>query len=281
MSIIAFINRDKKETGQSISASAVATCLAIEHNYRILLMSTDFNDKTIENCFWSVNTKKSINQFLNTGNKFDVSNGLEGLIRTFASNRASNDMIKSYTKPVLKERLDVLPGPATSDYKEYCTLSTYFSQIADVANTAYDIVIVDLSNEIPYENQKKLLTISDLVLVGLNQNMTSINNFMNLKSEDEFYRKSNVLLSIGRYNQDSKYTNKNVARFLNEKNVPLVIPYNILLSDYCSEGKIVDYILSSQLIKDRENKEYYFYDTMKQTIEMIDYKRKEKEYMKM
>src|SRR5574344_548488 len=232
MSIIAFINRDKKETGQSISASAVATCLAIEHNYRILLMSTDFNDKTIENCFWSVNTKKSINQFLNTGNKFDVSNGLEGLIRTFASNRASNDMIKSYTKPVLKERLDVLPGPATSDYKEYCALSTYFTQIADVANTAYDIVIVDLSNEIPYENQKKLLIISDLVLVGLNQNMTSINNFMNLKSEDEFYRKSNVILSIGRYNPDSKYTNKNVARFLNEKNVPLVIPYNILLSDY-------------------------------------------------
>jgi cellulose biosynthesis protein BcsQ len=280
MSIISFVNEEKKETGQSLSASAIATCMAIEHNYKVLLISTDFNDKTIEDCFWP-KKQKNIMDFINTPNRFDISSGLEGLIRTFASNRASNDMINSYTKPILRNRLDVLPGPCTVDYKEYCTLSTYFSQIADVANKSYDIVIVDLSNQIPDENQKKLLMISDLILIGLNQNMTSINSFLQLQNEDDFFRRSNVILSIGKYNSESKYTNKNVARYLREKNIPLIIPYNILFSDYCSEGKIVDYLLMSQLIKDKESKEFYFYNTLKDTIENIDFFRKQHEYEKM
>ena len=47
MSIITFLNRDKKESGQSLSVAAIATLMAIEHNYRILIISTDFNDKTL------------------------------------------------------------------------------------------------------------------------------------------------------------------------------------------------------------------------------------------
>ena len=49
MSIITFVSEDIKETGQTISISAIATAMAIEHNYRILLFSTEFIDKTLEN----------------------------------------------------------------------------------------------------------------------------------------------------------------------------------------------------------------------------------------
>ena len=274
MSIITFVSEDIKETGQTISISAIATAMAIEHNYRILLFSTEFIDKTLENCFWNSNNRKT--GLFAKANVMDVSNGLEGLVRTFASNRASADTIKSYTKPVLRDRLDVLQAPKTVDYKEYVNISSYFSQIIDVANESYDIVLVDLSKKIPKQNKDKVLNISDLVVVNFNQNMTSINNFLRLKQSNDFYKKSNVLLNLGRYNPNSKYSNKNVARFLREKNIPMVVPYNILLSDECSEGRIIDYFLKVQRIEGYDNKDTYFVKQLRKTTQNLEYKMQEK-----
>lgn len=274
MSIITFISEDIKETGQTISISAIATAMAIEHNYKILLFSTEFIDKTLENCFWNSNNR--ITGLFTKANVMDVSNGLEGLVRTFASNRASGDIIRSYTKPVLKDRLDILQAPKTVDFKEYINISSYFSQIVEVANQTYDIVLVDLSKKIPKQNKDKMLNISDLVVVNFSQNITSINNFLKLKQNNEFYRKNNVLLNIGRYNPNSKYSNKNVARYLKEKNIPMVVPYNILLSDDCAEGKIIDYFLKVQRLEGYDNKDTYFVKQLRQTVENLEYKIQEK-----
>ena len=274
MSIITFISEDIKETGQTISISAIATAMAIEHNYKILLFSTEFIDKTLENCFWNSNNR--ITGLFTKANVMDVSNGLEGLVRTFASNRASGDIIRSYTKPVLKDRLDILQAPKTVDFKEYINISSYFSQIVEVANQTYDIVLVDLSKKIPKQNKDKVLNISDLVVVNFSQNITSINNFLKLKQNNEFYRKNNVLLNIGRYNPNSKYSNKNVARYLKEKNIPMVVPYNILLSDDCTEGKIIDYFLKVQRLEGYDNKDTYFVKQLRQTVNNLEYKIQEK-----
>ena len=143
MPIISFVNRDIRETGQSLSVAAVAAVMAIEHNYRVIAISTDFNDKTLENSFYNSKQNSAVTSFLKNTITTDISNGAEGLIRAFASNRASADMIKSYTKPILKDRLDVLPGLKTTDYKTFVNMANYFSQIADVANASYDMVIVD------------------------------------------------------------------------------------------------------------------------------------------
>ena len=274
MSIITFISEDIKETGQTISILVIATAMAIEHNYKILLFSTEFIDKTLENCFWNSNNR--ITGLFTKANVMDVSNGLEGLVRTFASNRASGDIIRSYTKPVLKDRLDILQAPKTVDFKEYINISSYFSQIVEVANQIYDIVLVDLSKKIPKQNKDKVLNISDLVVVNFSQNITSINNFLKLKQNNEFYRKNNVLLNIGRYNPNSKYSNKNVARYLKEKNIPMVVPYNILLSDDCAEGKIIDYFLKVQRLEGYDNKDTYFVKQLRQTVENLEYKIQEK-----
>ena len=40
MAIITFYSNSKKETAQTMSIAAVATSMAIEHNYKILLIST-------------------------------------------------------------------------------------------------------------------------------------------------------------------------------------------------------------------------------------------------
>ena len=207
MPIISFVNRDVRETGQSLSVAAVASVIAIEHNYRVIVISTDFNDRTLEESFYQESRSNATSFLKNMSTKIsDISSGSEGLIRTFASNRASADMIKSYTKPILKDRLDVLPALKTTDYKNYINLSTYFSQIADVANAAYDMVIVDVSQDIPKDLQMRILNISDLVLVGVNQSAVSVSNFFKLKQSEPFFQKNNVVVQIGKYNPFSKFS---------------------------------------------------------------------------
>ncbi len=278
MSIVTFMNRDMKESGQTSSLAAIASIMAIEHNYKILLISTDFNDRTLEKCFFDENAGKMNVKGLFTRNlNVDISNGLEGLVRMFASNRADPETVISYTKPILKDRLDILQSPKTVDYKEYINISVYFSQIADVANAKYDLVMVDLSNKVPEVNQKKIMDISSLTVMFINQNQTSMTDFERLKLADETFRKKNVLLAMGKYNPDSKYTAKNVGRYLKEKNIPVVIPYDILFSDNCSEGKIIDYFLQMQGVN-LEGRDGYFCNQVRKSAEKIDYLRQIQEY---
>ena len=48
MSIVTFWNDSREQTGQTLTAVAVATKMAIERNIKILLISTSINDSTIK-----------------------------------------------------------------------------------------------------------------------------------------------------------------------------------------------------------------------------------------
>lgn len=53
MPVISFWSNTKKQTGQTMSLAAIATSMAIEHNYKILIISTIYNDNTLDLCFGS------------------------------------------------------------------------------------------------------------------------------------------------------------------------------------------------------------------------------------
>ena len=60
MSVVTFWNSGKEETGKTLAIAAISTYMAIEHNYRILVISTSRDDKVLENCFWKPKkTKKT------------------------------------------------------------------------------------------------------------------------------------------------------------------------------------------------------------------------------
>ena len=257
MSIVTFANKDRKETGQTMAASAIASILAIEHNYKILLISTDFNDKTLENCFF-LPTNKLTNSLFSSGRSTDIAGGFEGLARLFQSNRAEGNTIRSYTKAVLIDRLDILQAPKTKIYDEYKKFTQYYTHILNTANKVYDLVIVDMCNKMPEEEQQKIFDISSLIIMGLTQNLQALQDFAELKTTNPQYRKNNMILGI--------------------EDLPFVVPYNILFADSCSEGKIIDYLLSIQRLNFADGKDGYFYSELKETAERIDFARKQFEY---
>lgn len=275
MAIVAFVNSNKKEKGQSLTAAAVATCMSILHNYKSLLISTDFRDRTLDNSFFD---PKKENVATSIFGKKDLSSvaqtGLDGLQAVFASNRADEDLIKNYTRPILNERLDLLEGPKTQDPKEYAKMIDYFSQISEVSNKVYDYVFIDLTRATPSQEVREVLNLATITVVGLAQNIVSIEEFKNLKMNNDFYNKKNVFPTIERYDKESKYSAKNVGRYLGEKIEPYVIPYNILFADRCSEGKIIDYFLSIEKLNFTDGKDGYFYNEVKNLTDSIDVVRK-------
>ena len=60
MAIVTFWNNDREQSGKTLTAVAVATKMAIERNYKILLISTSFQDATLRNCFWKNETQRTL-----------------------------------------------------------------------------------------------------------------------------------------------------------------------------------------------------------------------------
>lgn len=273
MAIITFKSNERKETGQTLSLVAVATKMAVEHSYKILIVSTSFRDKTLENCFWELD---KLNKPIVTKQRVSigVDSGVEGLVKILTSNKTSNDIVKNYSKTILRERLDVLISPSTEDYNEYNQICKEYPEILRNADRYYDLIFVDLSGSMDQKNEENIINVSDVIIVNLTQRLKTINDFVKLRESDDFYGRKNIMLLMGRYDTYSKYNIKNVTRYIKERKEILAIPYNTLYLEACSEGKVIDFFL--RLKKTDENdRNRLFIDEVERTDDAIIYKLQE------
>ena len=272
MAIITFYSKEKKETGQTLSIASIASEMAIEHNYKILLVATGYKDKSLEDCFW-VSGKNAFKPEL-AGKNVGIESGIEGLTKILASNKTSPEIVKNYSRIVLKDRLDVLESPNATEYKDYANIASLYKDVLQVANRYYDLVFVDLSKQMPKEAEDEILKISDIVFVNLTQRLKTFDDFIELREQDNFYKKTNVMLAIGRYDKFSKYNNKNITRYLKEKKPLAVIPYNTLLFEACSERKIIDFFLNIRNLDETDRNSIYR-NEVKKFVSNILYKLQE------
>lgn len=243
MAVVAFWSNEEKETGQSLSMVALTTYMAIEHNYRILEISTGFQDTTVEDSYWDLEKTENLVRNLTNRDKAEVvfESGIEGLVKIITSGKTSTAIISNYTKIVFKDRLDVLLAPKTNNYEEYKEMSQYYIDILQVANRNYDLVFIDISKKMPQEQIDKILEMADVIVVNMTQKLKVINRYMELREENTFFKKNNILINIGRYDKFSKYNVKNISRYMREKKSVLAVPYNTLFFESCSEGKAADF----------------------------------------
>ena len=196
MAIITFCSNETKETGQTLSLAAIATYMAIEHNYKILVVSTNFNDLSLENCFWEYDKIRPTGVVDDKQKNIGLESGIEGLIKVLNSNRTSTEIVKNYSRTVLKDRLDILLSPTAKTYQEYAETTSYYANILQMANRYYDLIFVDLSKKIPKQDAQTIMQMSDIVMLNLTQRLKTINDFVLLREENDFYQRKNVMLAI-------------------------------------------------------------------------------------
>lgn len=276
MAIIAFWSKEKRETGQTLSQIALTTHMAIEHNYKILNISTSFNDNTMEDAYWN-NQKQMelLKKITNTNNQIGMESGIEGLIKVLNSNKTSNNIVSSYAKVVFKDRLDVLCAPKTTSFNEYTRICGSYLNIVQAANRNYDLVFIDISKSMPEEQVKKILEIADIIVVNITQKLRILDDYIKLKEENNFFKKNNILINIGRYDRFSKYNIKNITRYTKQKRDVLATLYNTLFFESCSESTVANYFIGLRSIKDTEDRNFLFIEQLQKNIKEIIYKLQE------
>lgn len=271
MSIVTFWNNRKEETGKTLSIAAIATHMAIEHNYKILVVSTGHKDETLDRCFWQEKkqAKKNLGLF-GPNTNVGIEDGIVGLETLMKSNRVSPEQVTNYTKIVFKDRLEILPS-FKGEKLEYDEIKTTYPDIISLANNYYDLVFVDLDEEVGEEISKQILEKSNIIMVTLSQRLISINNFMKLREEEPVLKSIKTLILIGRYDKYSKYTVKNITRYMGEKNKVSTIPYNTLFFESCEEAGVPDLFLRLRKV-DEDDRNGLFVAEVKRTADNIVYR---------
>ena len=270
MSVITFWNNGKEQSGKTLSIAAIVTQMAIEHNYKILVISTGYKDSTLDRCFWEERKVKRNLGLFGPNTNAAMEEGVVGLETIMKSNKISADQITNYTKIIFKDRLEILPS-FKGEKLEYDEIKTYYPEIINLANNYYDLVLVDLDAELGQDIIETVLNNSNLIIASLSQRLASINYFMKLREQMPILNSKKTLLLIGRYDKYSKYTIKNISRYMNEKNKVSTIPYNTLFFEACEEAKLPD--LFSRLRKvDEEDRNAFFISEVKRAADNIIYR---------
>lgn len=270
MSIVTFWSNGKEETGKTLAIAAISTYMAIEHNYRILVISTSYKDQTLNNCFWENKKVKRNLGIFGPNTNVAMADGIDGLSRMMKSNKLSPESITNYTKIIFKDRLEILQCFKGSR-NEYSDVVKTYPDIINLANNYYDLVFVDLDKEVGEEITDTILGASNLVVASLSQRLSSINSFMETREEKSILNSKKTLLLIGRHDEFSKYTVKNISRYMGEKNKVSTIPYNTLFFEACEEAKVPDLFLRLRKT-DEDDRNGFFMSEVKRASENIIYR---------
>jgi len=270
MSVVTFWSNLDKETGQTATAIAVATQMAIEHNYKILLLST-YNNSELDLAFWKIEKqKKSLLKLVDNKKVVSIDSGIVGLQKAYSSKRLTPEIITDYAKIVFKDRLEVLSG-YDGTYAEYEKIKEIYPELIKMASKYYDLVIVDL-NKGGNELSKQILGISNVIVYSINQKNTSIDEYIRIKQQAP--KKNNIIPVIGRYDKYSKYNAKNISRYLKEKGGVNTSSYNTLFSEACDEGQVADFFLKMKTVGETD-RNAHFLDEVRNISLSIIYKLKE------
>lgn len=274
MSIVSFWSNFKRETGQTLSSVAIATEMAIDHNYKILVIPTGFQDNTIENCFWNPARENNLKMITGMG-QASFNNGVEGLIKVIQSNRTSANIVSDYARVVFKNRLDVLPAIKTNNLTDYENTTEFYSKLANIASRDYNLVFIDIDKRMPEQSKKDILEQSDVVVITLKQGLDSIREILELRKDENFAKKNNIILLAGKYDRFSRFNITNMSRELKEKRKISAIPYNTLFFEAASEGTVADFFIKYRTVMDQSDRNYVFIQETKRACDEILFKLQE------
>lgn len=276
MAIITFWSNGKEQTGKTMSMAAISTYLAIEHNVKILMISTTDKEETLYNCFFEKTKKRQSMNMYAPKQQGNVANetGMDGLFKMAKSNKVTPQIIRNFTKVIFKETLEALFSSTAEDKGE---LVEYYPSIIKTAGEYYDYVLVDLDYNINENIQREILKNSDLIIANISQKLSSVDAFLEERTKNPILDSKKTLVLIGRYDKYSKFSAKNIARYIGTRNIPITIPYNTLFYDAAEEAGVPNLFLTFAKNKnpDKDDRNYVFIEEIKRAEDVIQYRLQE------
>lgn len=251
MPIVTFWSNNEKAIGQTVAAATVATTMAMEHNYKVLLISVDFENNTMENCFGAQQSNKELIKSFISGPQINLDTGMNGLLKMAGSNRVTPEVIKDYTKIIYKNRLEVLYSSTNKDIPIEEQLEDYKTIILNAAKY-YDHVIIDLKKGLKSQKILDILDMSNAIVLNTEQGTKTLEKFLTKKELQKYITQGKVIWNLCRYDKNSKYNTKNLTRTVWKRQPIFNIPYNTQLFEATSEGTLAEYLLKIRTLKNED-----------------------------
>lgn len=259
MAIITFWNNSKYgNIGQTSSIIATATLMAIEHNYKILMITTKKDDTDFEKAY-GVTESAAVKIFKLKESKFN--SGIEGIVKLASSGKLTPELIGNFTKIVLKNRLEVVSGKIENeetDENEKFDFNMY-PEVIKIANKYYDMVFVDLDSGLENELTRKILKLSSIIVWNVEQKYELIDKIPEEQANEELLSGKNVMYLINKYERKSKYNIKNIIRNSKMKKNIYTVPYDLMFFDMLQSGTVDGWLLNPKIRKAKLEEEHGFY----------------------
>lgn len=260
MAIVTFLNDNLSQIGKTMSIVAIATNMAIDNNFKILVVSTTNKYDSIEKCFWEEKRKRT--GFLGQNVNLETENGIKGLERVVRSNKLMPQIITNYTKIVFKGRLEFLIGKESIDND----IQDMYPEIIQKASQYYDMVLVDLDGNVSKEAKAAILQMTDLKVHVINQKMSIVENVYNEINKED---KTKNMVILAKYDKHSKYNDKNIGRYLKLRESIFHIQYNTLYFEAAEEGEVATVFLNWKKNLDSEDRNAKFLEEVKECSDCI------------
>ena len=251
MAQVAFWSPNVNQNGSTSIAAAVASVMALEHEYNNLILSTSFMDESLESCFFNISKIKNRSSVDFT----DV--GLDALERLIRSKKISIENLTDYTNPILKERLDLLFSSQKDSTITYDKIMKLVPGVLHYAESIYDIIFLDVVNGMKDEVQNNLLKNADLIVVNVNQSMHKLEEFFNGIMDIELLKEKKFLLVIGRYDRYSKFNAENLIKKFKYGGKIFTLPYNTQFFDMQNDHRTLDFFIKYLNVKPSDRNGFF------------------------
>lgn len=235
MAKIVFWSPDTRMSGNTHTAIAVSTIMGINHRAKCILINGYLNEKKIESAYTPYYELKESGALTNS------SLGIGAIVRLVISNKLTNETIRNYAKPVLKDRLDILYGMNSKDNDQYEQMINNMSYILRKADEIYDVVFIDMPKGDDKKYLNDTLADSDVVICVVNQDVLKLDEYFEKIEKNENLKDKQKIFVIGNYEESSKYNIANIRSRYKIKEPIFGVPTNYIFSDACNDGNVIDF----------------------------------------
>ncbi|WIM38550.1 hypothetical protein PO903_18145 [Paenibacillus sp. PK4536] len=189
--------------GKTSSHTALVTLTAaLQYRLRILVCHNQAQGESIESGLMAHGTLVST-----AYQESDI--GIDSVRRLLSSRKLNKNNISDYTIPLLKDRLDLLPGTMIQSNQTVPDKDSDWQDILNIANEYYDLVIVDIGSGM---DKVELLKYADGVVVNMSQNINHLESFFTTSKQWASIHQQPWTTVLGAYDPDSKCTISNIRR---------------------------------------------------------------------
>ncbi|MEB3103294.1 hypothetical protein [Ferviditalea candida] len=249
------------QTGNTTNLIAVAALLGLEYSSRLLLLGHLQSRRTPMEQAFMKRRMKGEDEIV-----FAADTGIDALARLAINRKLTPELIRDYTLPILKDRLDLLPGSNKADKTFILALKDAIEPLLDTAKRYYDLTMIDGGSGTGSGWTQALLQNADLVVVSLNQNRFVLERFF--QHQEELLKDKKTLLVLGQYDRHSGLTARNIAR-KHKTSIPIYpVPHQACFMDASQEGRAVDFLFRNRSVP-RDHEHYFFMQSVRSLAQAI------------